>query len=670
VLLAGCVPVPGAGWSEGGGGGNVVTPSTAGPLETSRSAPGGPTCPGPLEGPIRRAADGVSGTLRDAGGGTASTELSDAGIDLVLVSDTEAGLLTFGGASRTEHACAARVVVAPADDLPLRTLAAAWAALDGLPLVLTPREALVPAEGAALAGRLAALGVTEVLHLGDPPPWIGGPDIEARAVDLLAASSVDGTGVMEAALTLAAIVEERTGRAELVVMLAEDLTSQADLAAHARSGSVPITLPLLQETAHGAVALLSMLLGGDLPYEVRWAASSIAHAQRLDALLDEVIGASDEAPDVGSRDSDRPARWHAPDRGDGPRELWLGDVRDPVAALHTAVAAVTRGATFVAVDGAELRSGVARTERMRSAIGAAGAPLATEDPTDAPTVVLVGEREEHTDWQLATVLTGTPLPGGGFLPLEEQRIVALYGSPGAPTLGLLGRQDDVATITLAREYAAGYVDADDGRTVVPGLDVIVTVASGSAEPTGDYSRRVPIARLRPLVDLAREEGVAVLLDLQPGRTDFLTQAQEYAELLREPHVHLALDPEWRIGPRERHLTRIGSVEAAEVQAVADWLAALVREERLPQKVLMLHQFTLGMLPDRDTVVIPPELVGVVHMDGQGSLPAKERTYATITAGAAEQWAWGWKNFTRIDRPLATPERTLARVPVPVIVSYQ
>jgi hypothetical protein len=162
----------------------------------------------------------------------------------------------------------------------------------------------------------------------------------------------------------------------------------------------------------------------------------------------------------------------------------------------------------------------------------------------------------------------------------------------------------------------------------------------------------------------------VFLDLQPGRTSFLDQAQEYEELLLEPHVHLALDPEWRIGPRERHLVRIGSVEAAEVQEVADWLAGLVRRERLPQKVLMLHQFTVGMLPDRDSIVVPDELVGVVHIDGQGPLPLKDRTYAVLTEGAEQRWAWGWKNFTRIDVPVATPEQSVDRVPVPVVITYQ
>jgi hypothetical protein len=176
--------------------------------------------------------------------------------------------------------------------------------------------------------------------------------------------------------------------------------------------------------------------------------------------------------------------------------------------------------------------------------------------------------------------------------------------------------------------------------------------------------------LRPWIDRAAEEGIYVFLDLQPGRTDFLTQAQEYEELLREPHVGLALDPEWRLAPDEVHLQQIGSVAAAEVQEVADWLAALTRENRLPEKLLVLHQFRFSMLPDRDTILAPPELAVVVHMDGQGTLDQKYDTYAAITGGVEDRWRWGWKNFYDEDSPTATPSQVLELDPLPVLVTYQ
>ena len=525
--------------------------------------------------------------------------------------------------------CPARAVSAPADDVALLTLAAAAAILDDVPLLALdaddaaaaagddgPRR--TTATGTILTRRLAAAGVRDVRTFGRTA------DVVAELVALMAEHPHDD--------------------ATIVLVAPEDRAAQAEVLGAVAQGARPLVVAVEDREASGAL-LATLRALGPAP-SLRWAATTPDAERTLGAF----------AADVEDLD-----RWEPQEvPADGDAAIWLGDVREPGVATLTAVVAARRGERMIAVDGGELRSGATRTERIRTA-------ARRLDPDGD--VVLVGGGADAA-WQLDTVLAGTPLPGGGFLPLEDRRIVALYGSPGAPSLGILGEQDLEATLERARTFAAGYADAEDGRRVVAGLDVITTIASSAAEPTGDFSRRVPIERLRPLVDRAGEEGMAVLLDLQPGRTDFLTQAKEYEELLREPHVHLALDPEWRIGPGERHLQRIGSVEAAEVQAVADWLAALVRRERLPQKVLMLHQFTLDMLRDRDTVVVPPELVGVVHVDGQGPLPTKERTYAVMSGGAEERWAWGWKNFTRIDVPMATPERTLDRDPVPLIVTYQ
>ena len=278
--------------------------------------------------------------------------------------------------------------------------------------------------------------------------------------------------------------------------------------------------------------------------------------------------------------------------------------------------------------------------------------------------------EEGLDWKLETAATGEQLPGGGQLLFPGRMLIALYGHPGTAALGLLGEQDLPGAIDRARQYAAAYEPLVD-VPVVPTFEIIATVASSSPDDDNDYSVEADIEVLRPWVEAAGEAGVYVVLDLQPGRTDFVTQAERYRELLEMPHVGLALDPEWRLGPNEVHLTQIGSVDVEEVNRVVTWLADLTRENALPQKLLVLHQFRLDMLPGRERLdVSRDELAVLIHADGQGSQGDKQATWQALRRDAPPVW-WGWKNFIDEDLPMLTPEQTVAQVdPVPDLVSYQ
>jgi hypothetical protein len=271
--------------------------------------------------------------------------------------------------------------------------------------------------------------------------------------------------------------------------------------------------------------------------------------------------------------------------------------------------------------------------------------------------------------RLAVVRTGVQLPGGGQLAFPGRRMVALYGTPGTAALGSLGEQDLPGAIARAKDLAAQYQRHSD-LPVVPAFEIITTVAATDPGRDGDFSNEVDIKKLRPYVDAARAEGLYVVLDLQPGTTDFLTQARMYEELLRQPHVGLALDPEWRLKPGQRHKVQIGSVGVDEINTVAEWLAGLVREHNLPQKLLMLHQFRTMMIVDRDRLnTSHPELAMMVHADGFGTQAMKDDTWNVLRKNSPNVF-WGWKNFIDEDRPMLNPEQTMKVSPDIVFVSYQ
>ncbi|KUG53754.1 hypothetical protein AVL62_03040 [Serinicoccus chungangensis] len=281
-----------------------------------------------------------------------------------------------------------------------------------------------------------------------------------------------------------------------------------------------------------------------------------------------------------------------------------------------------------------------------------------------------GDAETLTSTARAAA-TGVELPGGGQLVLPGKTYVALYGNPTTSSLGVLGEQGPEETVARAEEIAGAYTDLVD-EPVVPALEIIATVASSDPGPDGNYSNEMDVETLRPLVDLAAEHGMYVVLDLQPGRTDFVTQAELYEELLVQPHVGLALDPEWRLGPSEVHLQQIGQVDVAEVDAVVDWLAELTRDHDLPQKMLVLHQFQTRMIPGVDEVdQSRPEVAVLIHADGQGAQEDKQGTWRSLHDYAPSVTHWGWKNFYDEDLPgPLSPAETMQVEPTPDFISYQ
>jgi hypothetical protein len=293
---------------------------------------------------------------------------------------------------------------------------------------------------------------------------------------------------------------------------------------------------------------------------------------------------------------------------------------------------------------------------------------------ETSSVVVLGTAfadEDGVDWKAETAATGVQLPGGGQTLFPEHFLVALYGHPGTAALGVLGEQPVDAAVQRAKKHAAPYEDLVD-PTVVPAFEIIATVASSSAGPDGNYSTEIEADELRPWVEAAGEAGLYVVLDLQPGRSDFVTQAGRYRSLLELPYVGLALDPEWRLRPNQVHLTQIGSVDVEEVNRVVTWLADLTREKRLPQKLLVLHQFRVDMIPGRARLDLSrDELAVMVHADGQGDQGSKQATWRNLHVGAQDGLWWGWKNFYDEDHPMLTPEQTVEQVdPLPQLISYQ
>jgi hypothetical protein len=269
-----------------------------------------------------------------------------------------------------------------------------------------------------------------------------------------------------------------------------------------------------------------------------------------------------------------------------------------------------------------------------------------------------------------TAPSGPQLPGGGFTMFPGRRLVALYGSPFAKNLGVLGHQDLSDSITRAKNVAAQYQKLS-AVPVIPTFEIIATLATAGAGPDGDYSMEFSADSLRPWVTAAGKAGLYVILDLQPGRASILAQAKRYQSLLELPYVGLAIDPEWKLTSSQLPNEQIGHVDASQVNAVTSWLGWLTDSYNLPQKVLVVHQFRTSMIQHESALVTGnPHVKILINMDGQGSPTAKQDTWREVVAAAPAGVAFGWQIFYDQDHPMLTPAQTMANQPTPNMVIYQ
>jgi hypothetical protein len=259
------------------------------------------------------------------------------------------------------------------------------------------------------------------------------------------------------------------------------------------------------------------------------------------------------------------------------------------------------------------------------------------------------------------------LPRGGREILPRYRVVGFYGAPQDDELGELGiGTPDQAAERLdkqARPYARGK------REVLPALELIAVVAAGAEGDDGMYRTRQRPAVIRRYLEAARRHEALLLLDVQPGRADFMSEVRALEPFLREPDVSLALDPEWHVAPGEIPGQVIGSVDAAQVNEIADYLAAIVREHELPQKLLVVHQFTEDMVANRAQLREPPGIALVLNADGFGTAVNKVAKY-DLFASRPPRAHRGFKLFYREDEGLMTPRDVLRLRPQPELIVYE
>ena len=286
--------------------------------------------------------------------------------------------------------------------------------------------------------------------------------------------------------------------------------------------------------------------------------------------------------------------------------------------------------------------------------------------------VIVGGGGGDDGTSAAEPLAATPtpqpaeLPRGGRSVLPEHRVVAYYGAPQAAELGALGiGRPDGAARRLARQ-AEPYDRRQ--RPVLPALELIAVIAHADAGRDGMHRMRQDDRVIRRYLRAARRAKALLLLDIQPGRSDFFTETVRLRKWLEEPDVGLALDPEWRVREGQLPGQVIGQVDSREVNATTAWLAQLVERRRLPDKLVVIHQFTDDMVDE--TALKPREgLDLVLNADGFGGREVKRAKYHRFTR-QSPGFHQGFKLFYQEDLDLMNPRAVMRLRPAPDFVVYE
>jgi hypothetical protein len=306
------------------------------------------------------------------------------------------------------------------------------------------------------------------------------------------------------------------------------------------------------------------------------------------------------------------------------------------------------------VPDADARPAWDTTALHATTVDASTADSATAQPrpTPAPTATASPAPSNPANPRPAAALPGgrAKIFGGGHF------LVAYYGTAETGALGVLGETPPDVMQRRVRRAAAPFERRRQPVQVV--YELIVTIADRSPGPGGDYSHDIARREVQRYIDAAHRHDALLLLDLQPGRSDFLTIAKRWRWALEDPYVGLALDPEWRLGRHGVPATVIGSVEAHEVNRVSAWLRDLVARRSLPQKLFVLHQFRTDMIHDVRRIEPRRGLVMVQHVDGFGTPGQKLDTFHTVAR--PQQFFLGFKLFydEDVDRMSAADVRRL------------
>jgi hypothetical protein len=256
--------------------------------------------------------------------------------------------------------------------------------------------------------------------------------------------------------------------------------------------------------------------------------------------------------------------------------------------------------------------------------------------------------------------------GGAILPFY--RILAYYG------MGILGEFEKDEVIRRLFKEKDNWEAADPNTPVMPAIHYIAMVAQGDAGEDGMYRNVMPDEEIEKAYSMAREIEGILFLDIQIGLSTLAKELPKFTKFLERPEVHFGLDPEFAMRPGDKPGHVIGTYSAEDINYTINWMSEIVKEKKLPPKILVVHRFTDKMMTNYDQIKPTPEVQVVINMDGWGPRSLKTGTYNQVITPEPVQFS-GVKIFYKNDMKepstaLWSPQEVFELMPKPIYIQYQ
>ncbi|MDD2903207.1 MAG: hypothetical protein PHU44_12310, partial [Syntrophales bacterium] len=198
---------------------------------------------------------------------------------------------------------------------------------------------------------------------------------------------------------------------------------------------------------------------------------------------------------------------------------------------------------------------------------------------------LAGENPEYAKRCGWPVKCPPTLPGS-ILP--HKRIVAYYGNPKSKKMGALGQYPKDEMLRRLKGEVATWEKADPSLPVQPALHLVAVVAQGEKGKAGKYRMIMPDKVVNQVYDWAKEAKAILFIDIQTGHSDIRSILPRFEWILKNPDVHLAIDPEFNMLKSGKIPgKKIGTYDASDVNYASGYLQGLVKKYDLPPKVFIV-----------------------------------------------------------------------------------